>query len=158
MQIDWLIIDGYSLLHRDEAYKALLSRDLFLARKAVQRDLSALTGVVAGHVTVVFDGRSGQSESANEWPDLEVVYSPGHMTADSHIERMVQEAENPDRILVVTSDRRERETIMAAGAQSMSCGEFLSWSRAEAERLRRKIKRGPGPSPRGARLGDFFPG
>ncbi len=157
MHIDWLIIDGYSLLHRDDEFRTLLSRDLFLAREAALRHVESLIGTLAGRVTVVFDGRSGQAESGNERPGLEVVYSPGHMTADSHIERMVQEAAHPECILVVTSDRLERVTVMAAGAQCMSCGEFLSWSRAGADRLRKRIKRMPGPASHGGTLGDYFP-
>ncbi len=84
------------------------------------------------------------------------MFSPGHQTADTVIERMVQQSPSPEDILVVTSDRMERESVMAAGAHTMSCGEFMEWSERCERNLARRASSAGQPAPR-ATLGDFFP-
>ncbi len=159
MHVEWLIIDGYSLLHRDEEYRSILSRNLSMAREAALRDLNSLSGILAERITVVFDGRSAEPGMSGEGRGIEVVFSHAGQTADSCIERMICDADDATGALVVTSDRGERETVMAAGAQSMSCGEFMSWTRSEIRRLRKRINinRDHGSASRGTTLGDYFP-
>jgi uncharacterized protein len=105
---------------------------------------------------VVFDGTGKGRETEAGRSSVEVVFSPGHHTADTVIERLVHEAPDPGGILVVTSDRAERETVDAAGAHSMGCGDFLVWCDQQrhalastAGVLRRKTPK--------STLGDFFP-
>ena len=156
----WLIVDGFSLLHRDEKLAAVLQAGrLFEARRLLVQGLDRIAGALAARTTVVFDGRR-EGGSGDEAIDvsIEVVFSPSHLTADSVIERLVQAATPAAGILVVTSDRLERETVGAAGAESMSCGDFLDLCRREEAHLRRRAQpaSGAGPAPRPT-LGDFFP-
>ena len=57
---------------------------------------------------------------------------------------------------MITSDRAERVTVDAAGAQSMGCTDFLHELALAENTLRRSasglMQRGPKPT-----LGDFFP-
>ncbi len=46
---------------------------------------------------------------------VEVLFCSVDMTADAYIERTVGALSHPDRVLVVTSDRAERETVMGGG-------------------------------------------
>lgn len=150
----WLIIDGYSLLHGDDSLASVRQHDWALARQRLVRKLEGVVDTMAARTTVVFDGRKqGPGEEFTASP-IDVLFSPQNLTADTVIERMVCGHANPNDLLVVTSDRGERETVMAAGAQSMSCGQFLEWCRERRETSR------PSPTPDkpgGPTLGDFFP-
>jgi len=152
--IEWLIIDGYSLLYRDHQTRATLGRNLQLARHTLIRSIERGAGSIAKKVTVVFDGR-GEQISQDDLPcPIEILFAPGHLTADSVIERMVASAPNAASIMVVTSDRHERETVMAAGATSMSCGSFLEMCAREDARLQRPS---PGRKKLKPTIGDHFP-
>ncbi len=153
-QTDRLIIDGYSLLHRDPELKPLLNKNLGLARQLLIRKVQQTTDHWTCHTIIVFDGKdtSGSDEYAE--PPMEIVFAPSHLTADTVIERLVFAHEHPATILVVTSDRLIRQTTEAAGAHSMSCGDFL----------RQAQTRGNASCPTRARtnksgghLGDYFP-
>jgi predicted RNA-binding protein with PIN domain len=67
----------------------------------------------------------------------------------------VHGAHDPGDILVVTSDRLERETITAAGAQAMSCANFLELLSAHDAKVRAKLKHNGRAGK--ATLGDIFP-
>ena len=156
MKCRWLIIDGYSLVHRDPETRSLPATNLMLSRERTVRKLESVAGALAERVTVVFDGQGEQAGSEDVVAGFQVVYSTSGMTADSVIERLVHAHAQPGEILVVTSDRRERETVMAAGADTISCGDFLDL----CERTRGQML--PRPSSRSAQfkgptLGDYFP-
>ncbi|MFH0880191.1 MAG: NYN domain-containing protein, partial [Lentisphaerota bacterium] len=55
MKASWLIVDGYSLIHRDKRF----TRTARLAgiRQLLIRQLEGVAGFVAERITVVFDGR-----------------------------------------------------------------------------------------------------
>ncbi len=156
MKTHWLLIDGYSLLHRIEGRGTARRRLNGLARDHLVRDLEELGGGLADRITVVFDGTGKGTETEAGRSAVEVVFSPGHQTADTVIERLVNDAPDPGGILVVTSDRAERETVGAAGANSMGCGDFLSLCEQQRHALastagvmRRKTPK--------STLGDSFP-
>jgi len=156
VNFDWLIVDGYSLLYRagpppgrDEGLRFSLARD------ALVRRLERLAGCIASRVTVVFDGRSEHVAPGEiAAGPVEVLFSSGSLTADSVIERLVATASDAARITVVSSDRRERETVEAAGARSLSCGDFLALCDAAERDLARAR---PNRPPRRVTLGDVFP-
>jgi len=151
-QVDWLIIDGYSLVHRVPELKALFPTQLLMARQQLIRAIERTAMGMASRVTMVFDGkgpRPGKDEEIDS--ALEVVFSPGHLTADTMIERMVASHPQPDRILVVTSDRLERNMVSASGAQSISCGDF--WRRCQPPPPTRPIAR----KKPGFAMGEQFP-
>jgi predicted RNA-binding protein with PIN domain len=158
MQTDWLIIDGNNLIHREAAEsRGPRTGDFVSARWRLARRLDELAGRLAARVTLVFDGTRGGRDEAFEASSIEVIFCPGHVTADTTIEQLVAGHARPERVLVVTSDRAERVTVEAAGAVTESCGLFLG----RLDDLRREIdaglRMGRRPSDKGATLGDFFP-
>ncbi len=158
MRFPWLIVDGYSLLHRPGPPPDRGAGPRFgLARDALVRRLERLAGRVCDRMTIVFDGR-GERVAPGEIAagPVEVLFSPATLTADSVIERLVLASQAPAQITVITSDRLERETVEAAGAQSLSCGDFLALCEAEERALARPAR--PAPRRGGATLGDIFPG
>ena len=154
----WIIVDGNNLVHSDrESLFGDPRTDFAGARWGLARLLDELMGELAERVTLVFDGTIGGKDEAFQNADLQVVFSPADMTADSVIERLVSRASNPGDILVVSSDRGERQTVGVAGAQTMSCQNFIPLLKDCRQNLRRSLGRhakqkAPGPS-----LGDFFP-
>lgn len=146
----WLIIDGYSLLHRIPECKVLLDRNLGLARQQLVRKIESTALTMADEVYVVFDGKGGAGEPF-ETP-LSILFAPANLTADTVIERLVHGHSEPATLLVVTSDRMERQTVEAAGAETMSCGDF--WARCESATQKPTPQKSQVPRPS---LGDFFP-
>ncbi|MCF7837731.1 MAG: NYN domain-containing protein, partial [Candidatus Marinimicrobia bacterium] len=124
-------------------------------RRVVIRGEERGAHALGAWLTVVFDGRGEQPSVESLPPGVEVVFTPGRQTADSYIERLVCAAARPERIWVVCSDRAELDTVTAAGAQGMSCRQFIETVVSTAATLAgvRRMTRRPG-----ARLGDFFPG
>jgi predicted RNA-binding protein with PIN domain len=157
MDFDRVIVDGYSLLYRwREMEPRAAGGSLLRQRQAVMRLLEETATALARRVTVVFDGRGRKAEAGDESEIIEVLFSPGHQTADTLIERLAASSPAADRVLVVTSDRAERETVLAAGAHSMSCGVFLD----RCQEIHRNVRRQTRPLPkaaRGATLADVFP-
>lgn len=153
MNPDWLIIDGYNLLHQTDALAWLVHSDLQSARHRLVRLVENTAHRMAQKTTIVFDGREAGSDDALTSPLLEVFFSPGNLSADTVIERLVSRFEQPEMILVVTSDYAEQATVSSAGAQVMSSQEFLAQCEQDARKATGK-RTPPGQEPR---LGDLFP-
>lgn len=153
MNPDWLIIDGYNLLHKKTELAELVRRDIHLARNRLIRLIENTAIKIAPQTTVVFDGREAGQDEALTSKHLEIYYSPANLSADNIIERLVNKYPNPEKIRVVTSDIAERQTVSSAGAQTMFAEEFLAQCEIEE---RRKIPKQtkPGQKPK---LGDLFP-
>lgn len=156
MAFERLIIDGYSLAHRDPETKLIVKRDLRRAREILIEKVSRTATALATHVTIVFDGQQGSGTLPGGLQALEILYTSAGQTADDLIERIVHQAGNPANWMVVTNDRRERETVMAAGVHTMSCAVFIEectrLARQQHQTIKRQTARQPGP-----KLGDYFP-
>ena len=152
---EWLIIDGYNLIYRMSA--GFGRNDLERLRGDLIRQLQPLVNVIARRITVVFDGARLPLPSAPpESGPVEVIFSPSGKSADSVIENLVWKSDHPGSILVVTSDRMERDGAGATGADTMASSVFIEIMREYLDRLRHDInfinKRGAS-----ATIGDFFP-
>lgn len=156
MAYERLIIDGYSLIHRDPELKRIVHENLQRSREALIDKISRTATALADTVTIVFDGQGHSGPGNTNISAVEVIYSKAGQTADTVIERLVHQAANPVTWLVVTNDRRERETVMAAGAQSMSCAVFIEECAKTKKHHKQSIQRHKMKTP-GPKLGDFFP-
>lgn len=153
MNPDWIIIDGYNVLHQIDELAPLLHSDLLTARHRLVRFVENTAHRLASKATIVFDGRESGSDDALSTEHLEVFFSPGNLSADTVIERLVSLYERPEKILVITSDHAEQATVSSAGAQVMSSQEFIA--RCEQDTRRSQDRRTPpGHKPK---LGDLFP-
>jgi predicted RNA-binding protein with PIN domain len=152
MMYNRLIIDGYNLLHKDPILSELIRSDQQSARHRLVRMVEPTALRMARLTTIVFDGREFGEDPALTSKQLEVFFSPSNLSADSVIERIVCRCESPEKVLVVTSDRAEQETVLSAGAQTMSATEFLD--RCNRTTPPSAPRTPPGKTPR---LGDIFP-
>lgn len=153
---DWLIIDGYNLIHRISAGPP--EKNLARLRKNLLIRLEPLVNVLASRITIVFDGRGkGLPNQEKDSAIIDVIYSTGGQTADSVIESLVWNAARPENILVVTSDRLIRDAAAAKGADTMASSLFISTMKEQYSLLNARlntIKQRHG----NITLGDFFPG
>jgi predicted RNA-binding protein with PIN domain len=153
MRYEWLIIDGYNLLHQTDELAGMLPTDMQSARHRLVRLVEETARSMARQTTLVFDGRESGSDEALRSSGMEVFFSPANLSADTVIERLVCKHPTPGKILVVTSDRAELDTVSGAGAHTMSSEEFMTRCRADAKKPVAK-RTPPGKEPK---LGDLFP-
>ena len=153
MRPDWLIIDGYNVLHVIDELAALLRSDQQLARHRLVRAVEGTATRMAIQTTIVFDGREAGQDAALTSKHLEIYFSPGKHTADTIIERLVAKYATPEKILVVTSDRAEANAVLSDGAQVMSSQEFMAQCELDAKK---SVPRRTRPGEK-AKLGDLFP-
>lgn len=124
-----LLVDGYNVLHHSSKLQRLIRQDMETAREALI-DKVAHYCIQTGHqVTIVFDGQGAQVvqrvEHYRSVPTLEVLYAPGHLSADAVIERMVYQTPRKMDVAVVTSDRGVRDLCRGMGALVMDANNFL---------------------------------
>ena len=117
-----LIVDGMNVLgSRPDGWW----RDRAAAMVRLTRRLDALAAAEDIEVTVVFDGRE-HARVLNAGEVVSVGFAPGGRdAADREIVRRIRADSDPASIVAVTSDRRLRAAIKAAGATSVGAGELL---------------------------------
>jgi len=108
-------------------------------------------------VTMVFDGQSASEETAEHGSRVDVVFTGAGQTADAYIERLAGHLREPREAIVVSSDRAVVEGGSASGCQVMTARGFLELLGREGQAQKRSQARQKARSPRGPRLGDFFP-
>ena len=156
MSYERLIIDGYSLIHRDPELKKIVRQNLQRSREQLIDQVSRTATALAKHIIIVFDGQGHNGPGHINTSAVEVIYSKAGQTADTVIERLVHQATNPTAWMVVTNDRLERETVMATGAHSMSCAVFIEECLLTQKQHKQSIQRNKLKTPC-LKLGEFFP-
>jgi predicted RNA-binding protein with PIN domain len=122
------LIDAFNVIYQCPQLKSLLGRDFEAARDALIERVSRYCGTTGEPAKVIFDGRGRRPESHAPHrgaPGLEVIYSPGHLTADAVIEREVYGTQNRREIIVVTGDRGIRDLCRGLGSLVMAPEHFL---------------------------------
>jgi hypothetical protein len=143
MREQWVLVDGYSVLHAWSKLRRAAGRSLEHQRDALVGVLRQYGDARHCRVTVVFDGYAAKRrpEALEPTPGVEVLFSETGKTADDVIERLVGQAEHHDRILVVTSDKMERHTVESLGAHSMDAELFESEVMAALGELHGLVRR-----------------
>ncbi len=133
MSDHWVLVDGYSVLHAWSKKRKLASKDSKRVGRSLEQQRESLIKVLrqyADHsgrkVTVVFDGYAAKRkpEISDAVPGVDVVYSEEGKTADDVIERLVGQSEHRAKIVVVSSDSMERQTVESMDAHSISAEAF----------------------------------
>lgn len=129
-----LLVDGMNVLgSRPDGWW----RDRPAAMGRLVGRLEALAASEDVEIGVVFDGRRHE-RVAHAADAVEVGFAPGGRdAADKEIVRMIRADEHPASIVAVSSDRRLRAAVKAAGASSIPAGDLL-------RRLEASEARGPG--------------
>jgi predicted RNA-binding protein with PIN domain len=144
------LIDGYNVLHADPDTRGLLHHDFEAARDTLADKVTAFCTASGHRAKLVFDGRGIVHERAASplgGSDVEVIYGPGHLTADTVIERLVYNAGNRGKYIVVSGDRGVCDTCQHMGAFVMRPAHFFTTVRDAQGTMRETISRGEGRSP-----------
>lgn len=128
------IIDGYNLIKQTPG---LNKSSLELSRASLIQfiKISRPQGSQNNRVTVVFDGSTaltigGQANASISWPAYQdsgtrVIFSQG-MSADEKIKELVESADNPKNIVVVTNDRDIQSCVRRLQARIKTVQEFTN--------------------------------
>lgn len=119
---EYLLVDGYNIIHAWDDLKRLAAQDLDGARLRLMDILSNYQGWRKCHVILVFDAYrvKGNPGSVEKYHNIHVVYTKEAETADMYIEKTTYEIAREHRVRVATSDGLEQVIILGHGAQRMS--------------------------------------
>jgi predicted RNA-binding protein with PIN domain len=117
-----VLVDGMNVLgSRPDGWW----RDRPGAMERLTRRLDAYAQREGIELAVVFDGQP-HARVCGAAETIEVSFAPGGPdAADREIVRMIRADDDPGSILAVSSDRRLRGSIKAAGARGAGAGELL---------------------------------
>ena len=141
---DFLLVDGYNIIHDWELLSNLAEISLEFARDKLISMVANYQGFKDIDIIIVFDAhkiRHGQ-EKVLHYGNVTIVYTQEFETADAYIERTIQNLTNkakPYRAAVATSDSMEQVIIMAKGALRLSAADFLTEIETAEAEIRRKI-------------------
>ena len=138
---DYLLVDGYNIIHAWDSLRALAGEDLEGARERLVHRLRNYQGWRKCRVIVVFDAYrvKGGVGSVTREGDVWVVYTKEAETADMYIEKTTYELGRKHRVRVATSDGLEQLIILGHGAVRLSASELeRELEQAEGE-IRRQI-------------------
>lgn len=123
---EYLLVDGYNIIHAWDELKELARADLSAARKALMDILSNYQGFRKCEVIVVFDAYKvkGNPGSVSKYHNIHVVYTKEAETADNYIEKVTYELGRKYRVRVATSDGVEQLIILGHGALRVSVRMF----------------------------------
>ena len=136
---EWVLVDGYNIIHAWPELRELAAVDLEGARQRLIHRLRNYQGWRRCKVIVVFDAYKikGNPGSMEQYGDLWVVYTKEAETADMYIEKTTYDLSRKDhRVRVATSDGLEQLIILGHGAVRVSAMEFLR----ELERVESEIR------------------
>ncbi|WP_058486086.1 NYN domain-containing protein [Defluviitalea phaphyphila] len=127
MDIEYLLVDGYNIIHAWENLKELAEENLEQARDKLLEIMSNYQGFKKIKVIVVFDAHKvkGNIGKTYKYNQLDVVFTKEAETADNYIERTTHEIGQTYRIRVATSDGLEQIIILGKGATRISARELL---------------------------------
>lgn len=129
---EYLLVDGYNVLHANPETKELLEINLEAARNVLMDVLCNYQGFKRYEVILVFDAYKvkGNQGEVSKYHNINVVYTKEAETADHYIERTAHEIGKNYDVTVVTSDGVEQVIIRGAGCNLMSSREF--WTDVES--------------------------
>lgn len=123
---EYVLVDGYNIIHAWDDLSALAREDLDGARTKLIDLLRNYQSWRGCQVIVVFDAYKikGGKGSVEKLGELYVVYTKEAETADMYIERTTYQLSRDNRVRVATSDGLEQMIILGHGAQRMSASEL----------------------------------
>ncbi|MBR3929622.1 MAG: TetM/TetW/TetO/TetS family tetracycline resistance ribosomal protection protein [Clostridia bacterium] len=143
---EYLLVDGYNILHAWEDTREEAKRDLDSARRMIMDILSNFQGFTSQRLILVFDAYkvSGGVGSVSKYNGIDVVYTKEAETADSFIEKTAYEISKYNMVRVATSDALEQMIIFGSGALRVSAQELRKEVESANVEIRKFIEKGNG--------------
>jgi predicted RNA-binding protein with PIN domain len=139
----YLLVDGHSVIFAWPELRKLHGRRNVLAREELIKRLTEYQDTTDTRVVLVFDGQGAKLSEETTPGGIQIFYSAARQTADAIIERLVAIYGEEHEMMVVTSDRLERQTALAFGATTMpaeALPALLGDARSDFERDLRKLR------------------
>ena len=123
---EYLLVDGYNVLHAWPEFADLLADNLDSARRRLMDILCNYQGYRKCEVILVFDAYKVKNNpgQVERYHNISVVYTKEAETADMYIERVTHEIGRKHRVRVVTSDGMEQLIILGQGGLRVSSRMF----------------------------------
>lgn len=116
---EFLIIDGYNIINAWSDLKQISEESLEEARNVLIDRMTEYRSYIKSEIIIVFDayqvkGTKVKKEIIN---NVEIVFTKKNQTADSYIEKKVEQLAKDKRniVKVVTSDWAEQQVILGSG-------------------------------------------
>lgn len=135
---DFLLVDGYNIIHAWKELSELAKTNLDSAREALLNILADYQGFKGMTLITVFDAYrvKGGKETILKYHNIHVVYTKEAETADAYIEKTVHEIARKNNVTVATSDGLEQVIVFGEGAVRMSARELWEEVRKTKEEVR----------------------
>ena len=135
---EYLLVDGYNIIHAWEDLKELAKINIEAARNKLMDILCNYQGFKKCILILVFDAYKvdGYVMEVQKYHNIYVVYTKEAETADMYIEKVVHEIGRKYNVRVATSDRVEQVVTLGQGGTLVSAREFQE----EVEIVRQQIQ------------------
>lgn len=146
MRKEFLLVDGYNVIHAWDNLKEMLEISLDSARQKLLDVMSNYQACKNITVIVVFDAYlvKGSVGSAKQYHNIYVVYTKEAETADNYIEKVVNRLPRHYKVRVATSDALEQLIILGHGATRISAQGLYQEVHGTEKKMREKyIERKP---------------
>ena len=140
---EYLLVDGYNIIHAWPELKEMSKINLESARRMLMDLLSNYQGFKKCIVILVFDAYKvkGNPGSTEKYNNIHVVYTKEAETADTYIERATYEIAKNNRVRVATSDNLEQLIILGHGAIRVPASELKEEIEATEGSIRELLER-----------------
>ncbi len=135
---EYLLIDGYNVLHAWDDLQKMANDNLESARKHLADMLCNYQGYRGGKVILVFDAYQvkGSIGVVENYHNIQIVYTKEAETADTYIEKATHTIAKKHRVRVVTSDATMQYIILGSGGLRVSARTF----RQEIDQVEKEIR------------------
>ncbi len=139
---EYLLIDGYNIIHAWEELSILATENLEEARDKLLDILSNYKGFVKSDIIVVFDAYKVKNSRGTMYThrNIKVVYTKEAETADNYIEKATKELVKEYSVKVATSDYLEQIIILGAGGIRVSPRELKVHIEEAKSRGRKRLE------------------
>ena len=123
---EYLLVDGYNIIHAWPELKELAEVYIGSARMSLLDSLSKYQSVRQSNVIVVFDAYrvQGHREEMTDYHNIRLVYTKEAQTADQYIEKFARDNRDKYDITVATSDGLQQIIVRGAGCSLLSAREL----------------------------------
>lgn len=135
-------IDGYNVINSWPELKKLMEVNIEAARIKLIDMLQNYASYMGCKINLIFDGHliPNNNGSKDEYPNVKVVYTKTGETADSFIEKSINNLGRKIEVSVVTSDNLEQQVIFQRGATRMSSIEFHIEIKSAEQNIRKQVE------------------
>lgn len=139
----YVFIDGYNIINSWPELRKIKNSNFQAAREALIERIQEYAAFKEYLVFIVFDAHKvkGSIEKIEKVRNIMVVFTKEGETADSFIERKVNDIGRKKDVLVITSDSLEQQVTFQRGATRMSSLEFHMEVKNTKEIIKKKTKK-----------------